>query len=283
MPKSSQRLQLRMRVPGMIPRSVHDSDGSRAADDLPWRSREVPARASRMFEVSRKSTRLRDIRLACDDSPRRRLATAGPAALAVRELLELILGRGKLRRQGRYPADELAAAFPSLSALDDATFDDFASIVGQHSAGRLAAALELGRRIRISTVGTRPVIQTAVDVYQMVGSEMGRLDREHFRTILLNTKNRVIRVCTVSIGGLSQAPVHPREVFKDAIKHGACSLIVVHNHPSGDATPSAEDNMITDQLAAAGKLVGIPLLDHIIIGDGQYVSLREKGLLSSPS
>jgi DNA repair protein RadC len=132
-------------------------------------------------------------------------------------------------------------------------------------------------------MGSRPVIQTAVDVYQMLGAEMGRFDREHFRTILLNTKNRVIRVSTVSVGGLSQAPVHPREVFKDAIKHGACTVIVVHNHPSGDATPSVEDNMITDQLAAAGKLVGIPVLDHIIIGDGHYVSLRERGLLSSPS
>ncbi|HEX4841279.1 MAG TPA: DNA repair protein RadC [bacterium] len=231
----------------------------------------------------RKSARVRDFTLVCDDSPHSRLAVAGPTALAVRELLEMILGRGKLRRQGRSPADELAAAFPSLSVLDSATFDDFAAIVGQHNAGRLAAALELGRRVRISSLGDRPVIQTAVDVYQLLGSEMRQLDREHFRTILLNTKNRVIRVCTISIGGLSQAPVHPREVFKDAIKHGACSLIVVHNHPSGDATPSGEDSVITDQLAAAGKLIGIPVLDHIIIGDGLYVSLREKGLLSSPS
>lgn len=236
-----------------------------------------------MLNMFRKSTRVRDLTLVYDDSPQSRLVVAGPNSLAVRELLELILGRGKLKKQGRSPADELAAAFPSLSALDGATFDDFADIVGQHNAGKLVAALELGRRIRISTAGARPVIQTAVDVYQLLGSEMGRLDREYFRTILLNTKNRVIRVCTVSIGGLSQAPVHPREVFKDAIKHGACSVIVVHNHPSGDATPSAEDNMITDHLAAAGKLIGIPLLDHIIIGDGQYVSLREKGLLPSPS
>ena len=226
---------------------------------------------------------MRDLSLVRDDSPRNRLVAVGPAALAVGELFELIFGGGGLRGQARWAADELAAAFPSLSALADATFDDFSAIVGQHRAGRLAAALELGRRTRTSTAGTRPIIQTAVDVYQMLGSEMGRLDREHFRTILLNTKNRVIRVCTVSIGGLSQAPVHPREVFKDAIKHGACTMIVVHNHPSGDATPSADDSMITDQLAAAGKLVGIPLLDHIIIGDGQFVSLREKGLLSSPS
>ncbi len=233
--------------------------------------------------MCKKNTRVRDITLVCSDSPRSRLAVAGPAALAVRELFELIFGRGKLGRHGRCPAEELAAAFPSLSALDAATFDDFANIVGQENAGRLSAALELGRRTRMNTVGARPVIQTAADVHQLLGFEMGRLDREHFRTILLNTKNRVIRVCTVSIGGLSQAPVHPREVFKDAIRHGASAMIVVHNHPSGDATPSAEDNMITDQLAAAGKLVGIPLLDHIIFGDGQYVSLREKGLLSTPS
>ncbi len=233
--------------------------------------------------MCKKNTRVRDITLVCSDSPRSRLAVAGPAALALRELLELILGRGKLRRHGQCSADEIAAAFPSLSALDAATFDDLANVVGQQNAGKLSAALELGRRIRISTVGARPVIQTAVDVYQLLGFEMARLDREHFRTVLLNTKNRVIRVYTVSIGGLSQAPVHPREVFKDAIRHGASAMIVVHNHPSGDATPSAEDNMITDQLASAGKLVGIPLLDHIIIGDGQYVSLREKGLLSSPS
>lgn len=233
--------------------------------------------------MSRQRTHVQDLTWVCNDSPLSRLATVGPEALAIRELLELILGGGKPGRQARWPADELAAAFPSLSALSKGTFDDFVPTIGQHRAGRLAAALELGRRIRIGYAGTRPVIQTAVDVYQMLGSEMARLDREHFRTILLNTKNRVIRVHTVSIGGLSQAPVHPREVFKDAIRHGACAIIVVHNHPSGDASPSAEDNMITDQLAAAGKLVGIPLLDHIIIGDGQYVSLREQGLLLPPS
>jgi DNA repair protein RadC len=138
----------------------------------------------------------------------------------------------------------------------------------------------LGRRIQVGPVGTRPVIRAAADVYRLLGWDMRHLDREHFRTILLNTKNRVIRVSTVSIGGLSQAPVHPREVFKDAIRHGAGGVIVVHNHPSGDATPSAEDRLITDQLAAVGKVIGIPLLDHIVIGDGQYVSLCEQGLLS---
>jgi DNA repair protein RadC len=231
-----------------------------------------------MLKMSSQHTRVQDVTLVCNDSALSRLATLGPEALAVRELLELILDGGKPRKQARWPADELASVFPSLAVLSEGTFDDFVPIVGQHRAGRLAAALELGRRIRTGTAGTRPVIQTAVDVHHMLGTEMARLDREHFRTILLNTKNRVIRVHTVSIGGLSQAPVHPREVFKDAIRHGACAIIVVHNHPSGDASPSAEDNMITDQLAAAGKLVGIPVLDHIIIGDGQYISLREQGL-----
>ncbi len=215
-----------------------------------------------------------------DDSPLNRLTALGSTPLALRELLELILGGRDLRTPSKRFAADVEGTFPSVSALAEATFDDLAAVVGSRRAGALVAACELGRRIQAGSAGVRPVIRSAADVYGLLGWDMRHLDREHFRTILLNTKNRVIRVSTVSIGGLSQAPVHPREVFKDAIKHGAGGVIVVHNHPSGDATPSAEDKLITDQLAAVGKLIGIPLLDHIVIGDGQYVSLCEQGLIS---
>ncbi|OPX92134.1 MAG: hypothetical protein A4E52_00136 [Pelotomaculum sp. PtaB.Bin013] len=110
-------------------------------------------------------------------------------------------------------------------------------------------------------------------------AEMRFLDREHFRVMLLNTKNQVLRIETVSIGTLSSSQVHPRELFKFAVKNSAAAIILVHNHPSGEPTPSREDIDITGRLADAGKIMGIEVLDHIIIGDGKFVSFKEKGLL----
>src|SRR5208282_4881854 len=124
--------------------------------------------------------------------------------------------------------------------------------------------------------GLRPTVRSPQDVCSFVMEEMCYLDREHFRVIILNTKNQVLALETVSVGGLNSSLVHPREVFKPAVLKSAAAVILIHNHPSGDATPSGEDLEITRRLAEAGKLIGIEVLDHIIIGDHVFTSLKER-------
>src|SRR5436309_6147390 len=214
------------------------------------------------------------------DDPLARLVALGPAPLALWELIELVLGGRGGTVRGRAFGSTVAADYSSAQALAAVTFEDLAAAIGHRRAGALLAALELGRRAQAGPAAKRPTIHGAADVHQLLSWDMRHLDREHFRVLLLNTRHQVLRVATVSVGGLSSAQVHPREVFKEAIRHGAAAIIVVHNHPSGDPTPSHDDKQVTDQLAAAGTLVGIPVLDHIIMGDGQYTSLRELGQLS---
>lgn len=146
--------------------------------------------------------------------------------------------------------------------------------VGPATAARILAALELGRRA-FAPEPRRRVVRTAAEVAK-VCAPMRRLDREHFRVLLLNTRHEILDVVDVSVGGLASAPVHPREVFKAAIRRSAAAVILVHNHPSGHADPSRDDVLITEQLRAAGRLVGIEVLDHLIIGERTYVSLREQ-------
>ena len=222
-----------------------------------------------------------NLALPLGDDPLARLVSLGPAPLALWELIELVLGaRGATGRARAAFSGIVATDYSSAQALATATFEDLAAAIGPRRAGALLAALELGRRAQAGPSAKRPTIHGAADVHQLLSWDMRHLDREHFRVLLLNTRHQVLRVATVSVGGLSSAQVHPREVFKEAIRHGAAAIIVVHNHPSGDPTPSQDDKQVTDQLSAAGTLVGIPVLDHIIIGDGQYTSLRELGQLS---
>jgi DNA repair protein RadC len=220
-----------------------------------------------------------NLALPLGDDPLARLVTLGPAPLALWELINLVLGARDATGRAQIAGSILAADYPSVQALATATFEDLAKAIGPRRAGALLAAVELGRRAHAGPPAKRPVIRNAADVHQLLSWDMRHLDREHFRVLPLNTRHQVLRVATVSVGGLSSAQVHPREVFKEAIRCGAAAVIVVHNHPSGDPTPSNDDRQITEQLSAAGTLVGIPILDHIIIGDGQYVSLRELGHL----
>ncbi|MFZ3076424.1 MAG: DNA repair protein RadC, partial [Psychrobacter glacincola] len=141
------------------------------------------------------------------------------------------------------------------------------------------AALELGKRVSAMAPEIRPVIRSPKDISILLMEEMRHLDREQFRTVLLNTKNQVLETEVVSVGSLNSSIVHPREVFKNPIKKSAAALILVHNHPSGDPTPSREDIEVTKRLTEAGKILGIDILDHIIIGDNRYSSLKEKDLI----
>jgi len=146
--------------------------------------------------------------------------------------------------------------------------------IGQAKAVKVLAALELGRRL-LEPSAVRRVVRNAADAAAVVRPSMVGLDREHFRVLMLNTRHEILDIVEVSVGGLSSAPVHPREVFKEAIRCSAAAVIIVHNHPSGSSEPSRDDVLITEQLRAAGRLVGIELLDHLIIGERSYTSLRE--------
>ena len=198
-------------------------------------------------------------------------------ALSVTELLALALGR----KVSSSTVTELVAAYETPRSLLNATSIDLQVIkgIGEFKASQLKAGMELGRRLQCAPKTLTPIINSPRDAADFVMHEMRFLDREYFKTLSLNTKNGVIKVDTVAIGTLNSCIVHPREVFKTPIKFGANSIILVHNHPSGDVTPSQEDLSVTNRLVEAGKLIGIKVLDHIIIGDGIYLSFKEKEII----
>jgi DNA repair protein RadC len=176
----------------------------------------------------------------------------------------------------------LVTRFPSTAQLAQASLPELVREGGLslQQAAAVVAARELGRRLYAAPSARRPTVRTPADVAALVGPDMRYLDREHFRVLLLNTRHHVLGVEEVAVGGLDSAPIHPREVFKAAIRCSAAAVILVHNHPSGDPQPSADDLRITARLRDAGRVVGIEVLDHVVVGDGRFVSLRERGALA---
>jgi DNA repair protein RadC len=215
------------------------------------------------------------------DRPRERLLRHGAAQLADAELLSILLRTGTEQESSYELAQRLLAAFGDLRGLSQASHAELTKLkgIGQVKAIELHAAFELGRRIVSTNRQQRTAVRLPRDVAELMIPEMGHLTQEHFVCLFLNTKNHVIGKQTIFVGSLDASIVHPREVFKEAIKRSSASVICLHNHPSGDPTPSREDIAITRTLREAGDLVGISLLDHIIIGDGRYVSLKEQGYL----
>jgi len=215
------------------------------------------------------------------ERPRERLAWLGPAALADGELLALQLGSGTRGRSALDLARELLARYGSLAELAGREMGELARHrgVGPARAARLVAAFELSRRLRAREPGRRTVLAAPADVYAAFGPLMEDLKREVFRVALLDAQNVLLRDCVVSEGTLSASLVHPREVFKPAILESAAAVILLHNHPSGDPTPSREDVRVTRQLVECARLLDFRLHDHVVIGRGRYVSLAEQGLL----
>ncbi len=216
------------------------------------------------------------------DRPRERLRTLGPGALSSRELVAILVGSGN----GGQSAVDVAAGLlqrwsGSLRRLGAASVGELTGVpgVGPAVAARVAAALELGRRLAREGPTERSRIRGPGDVYERCAPALRDLDQEEFRVLLMNTQHAVMAELMVTRGTLDASVVHPREVFKRAVVESAAALILVHNHPSGDPAPSAEDREVTDQLARAGKILGIPVLDHVVIGDARYVSFAEAGLL----
>lgn len=214
-----------------------------------------------------------------DVRPRERLAAAGPQSLSTSELLAIILGTGTRSESALALAGRLLS--PSgLRYLVEASLEELSALkgIGPAKAAQIKAALELGKRMVASTGAVRPSVCSPEDAGNLVMEDMRYLDRESFRVILLDTKNHVLGIETVSLGSLNASIVHPREVFRHAIRRSAAAIILVHNHPSGDPTPSREDLEVTRRIRDAGELLGIGVLDHLVIGDNRFISLKEKEL-----
>jgi DNA repair protein RadC len=214
-----------------------------------------------------------------NERPRERFVQNGPQSLSNHELLALLLGTGSREESVLQLANRMLSQFEGLRLLKDATLEELTQIkgIGQAKAIHVLAAVEIGRRIANHTLDERYVIRSPEDGAKYLMNDMRFLTQEHFVCLYLNTKNQVIHRQTIFIGSLNASIVHPREVFKEAVRRSAASVICVHNHPSGDPTPSREDIEVTKRLAESGKIVGIELLDHLIIGENKYVSLKEKG------
>lgn len=215
------------------------------------------------------------------ERPRERLLQMGAQALSDRELLAILIGSGTPGRTAAELAGEvLARCEGSLRRLALAVRgQDRIAGVGPAVSARIGAALELGRRLAREGPASRPTIRGPHDVYDLCAPALRDLVQEEFRVLLLNTQHAVLREVVVTRGTLDGSLVHPREVFRAAIVEGAAAVILLHNHPSGDPTPSPEDRAVTQQLAEAGRLVGIPVLDHVVIGDARFTSFVEAGLL----
>lgn len=216
-----------------------------------------------------------------EERPRERLIKHGASVLSAAELLAIQLRIGTQGRSALGVAEVLMHEFGGLRGIANATVQELSRVkgIGQVKAVEILAAAELGRRLNALTEDNRPTIHSPQDVANLLMAELRDAKKEHLKSLLLDTKNRVLKIVTVSIGTLDSSLVHPREVFKDAIAASAAALIVAHNHPSGDPSPSAEDRRVTERLAEAGQIIGIELLDHIIIGDNRWVSLKERGVL----
>jgi DNA repair protein RadC len=215
------------------------------------------------------------------ERPRERLYFNGPTALADAELLALQLGSGRRGQDAVQVARELLAAYGSLAEVAGRDVIELARQrgVGRAKAARLAAAFELTRRLRARTPGARTSLGSPAEVFAAFGPLMEDLKREVFRIALLDAKNALVRDLVISEGTLSASLVHPREVFKPAILESAASVILLHNHPSGDPTPSRDDIRLTRQLVECARLLDLRVHDHVVIGRGQFISLAERGII----
>lgn len=214
------------------------------------------------------------------ERPRERLRDYGAAALSDAELLAILLRVGVAGLNVVQLAQQLLIEFGGWRGLQGASFEHVQTWhgMGEAKTAQLKAALEIGRRLAMMGVEERIQIKSPSDVANLLQVEMSHLDQEHLRVICLDTKNKVQKILTVYVGSLNSAAVRVGEVFKEALKINSAAIIICHNHPSGDPTPSAEDVLMTRQVVEAGKLLDIDVLDHLVIGQGRYVSLRERGI-----
>lgn len=214
------------------------------------------------------------------DRPRERLASLGPQALSNAELIAILLRVGVRGENAVAVGQRLLTQFRGLRGLHRAPFAELKNQhgLGDAKAAQIKAAIELGRRLTLESPEERAAINSPADAAALVQYEMSALEQEHLRVILLDRRNRVLETVEVYKGSVNSSQVRVGEVFKEAIRKNASALIVTHNHPSGDPTPSPDDVAVTRALVQAGKLLDVEVLDHLVIGQGRWVSLKERGL-----
>lgn len=217
-----------------------------------------------------------------EERPLEKLARSGQKTLSNAELLALIIHTGTPGGSAiRLAENVLSVCARGLSDLGAIEMEELTSIpgIGKSKAATVLAAIELGKRIATSPGARRLSASSADEVAGLFMETLRYEKKEHFKSVMVNSRGDVISIDDVSVGELSSTVVHPREVFRQAVRRSAAGLIFVHNHPSGDPTPSEEDILTTKRLIAGGEVLGIRVLDHIVIGDGAYASLRGMGLI----
>jgi len=219
--------------------------------------------------------------VAAHDRPREKLQRVGATALGDNELLAVIFGHGRANASALDLANAVLTAVAGLDRLARARYDELRRIpgIGAARAAQIVAAVELGRRT-LTRVGRERIQITSPRVLaEMLLPQYGSRAVEQFGVVLLDTKHRVLRTTVVTVGTVDASIVHPREIFREAASAGAAAIVLFHNHPSGDPEPSQDDVVLTRRVAAAGILMGIDVVDHVILADARYCSMREKGLL----
>lgn len=217
-----------------------------------------------------------------DERPREKLLCLGAGSLSNRELLAILIGSGTRRTSAAELADKLLAMDGGgITYFSHCVPEDFCRIrgIGTAKSCQIAAAIELGKRIATAPASKKIRTDMPAQVADLFMEEMRYLRKEVFSILMLTTKNQIICIEKIAVGSLNSAVVHPREVFTNAVKRGAASVILVHNHPSGDPSPSREDLELTSRLMDAGSILGISVKDHLIIGDGVYLSMKQECII----
>jgi len=230
--------------------------------------------------VKEKATIYRITDIEESERPRERLARLGPKVLSNAELLAILLRVGVRGENAVQVGQRLLQEFGGLQGLHRSDYEEVCQShgIGPAKAAQIKAAIELGRRLTVEAPEERPAISSPADAAALVQYEMSALEQEELRVASLDTRNRVLEIITVYRGSLNSSQVRIGELFKNAIRRNAAAIIIIHNHPSGDPSPSPEDIALTRGIVQAGHLLDIEVLDHLIIGRGRYVSLKERGM-----